>query len=245
MNSWGYLILILALLAIAGIMLYARFASRSREKSLHHPPGEIDAVPEITAPVAEVSEPVPDDTIPAESPVELPAAPEISAKRIAAGEEATEDGEYLDELQEAAAGLAMLMRSSPVVDRTEPVVFAPEAEAEVEAEAVAEEAEGAIESEVGVSREGENRWECPNAEAAIAEAAPEEPEEEVEPVVEEDKIAIVLGEEIRAQFGEIDSGLDALEDLVASIETQLDDLHLDDPESPGEGSGVSVVGEAA
>ena len=41
MNTWGYLILIAALLLLAAAMLYARFASRSREKSLHHSPVEL------------------------------------------------------------------------------------------------------------------------------------------------------------------------------------------------------------
>ena len=41
MNTWGYLILITALLVLAALMLYARMATRSREKSLHHAPIEI------------------------------------------------------------------------------------------------------------------------------------------------------------------------------------------------------------
>ena len=36
MNNEMYLILIVAVLALIAFMLYARFASRSREKSLHH-----------------------------------------------------------------------------------------------------------------------------------------------------------------------------------------------------------------
>lgn len=140
MNTWGYLILIAALLLLAAAMLYARFASRSREKSLHHSPVELM---------------FPADTISAARPLEnetgridLPRgkkAPEIKVDRVAPpsvtkdevkGESKKRESDYFDDLQEAAAGLAMLMRSSPV-GRTEPVVYAPEEE-ETVAETVAE-----------------------------------------------------------------------------------------------------------
>ena len=47
MNTWGYLIFIAALLLVAALMLYARFASRSREKSLHHGVADIPAPDEL------------------------------------------------------------------------------------------------------------------------------------------------------------------------------------------------------
>lgn len=130
MNTWGYLLLIAALLLLAGVMLYARFASRSREKSLHHPPVDwefspmvISSAPSLTEEVAlvssEASEPAAGPTLRLERPF------------AAATTEPSRDRDYMDDLQEAAAGLAKLMRSSPVA-RVEPVVFAPE-------EAVAEE----------------------------------------------------------------------------------------------------------
>lgn len=153
MTSWGYLILIVALLGLAGVMLYARFASRSREKSLHHAP--VDWVfPEEVISRAEREE----GTKP-EADVEVATTlQEVAMAEEAADAKEIEDGEgtdgvqvlaepvlrvgqnvseskasavdrrerdYIDELQEAAAGLAMLMRSSPV-SRPQPVVFAPE-----------------------------------------------------------------------------------------------------------------------
>ena len=140
MNTWGYLLLIAALLLLAGVMLYARFASRSREKSLHHPPVDwefspmvISSAPSLTEEVAlvssEASEPAAGPTLRLERPF------------AAATTEPSRDRDYMDDLQEAAAGLAKLMRSSPVA-RVEPVVFAPEeavAEEVVAEEAVAEE----------------------------------------------------------------------------------------------------------
>lgn len=126
MNIWVYLILIAALLFLAAIMLYARFATRSREKSLHHSPIEL-MFPSETISAARLA----DDT----GRIDVSGGgkkthPEIKVDRVAPrdGDEVgakKRESEYFDELQEAAAGLAMLMRSSPV-GRTEPVIFAPE-----------------------------------------------------------------------------------------------------------------------
>ena len=41
MNNWVYLILIAVLAILAVVMLYSRFAARSREKSFHHAPTRI------------------------------------------------------------------------------------------------------------------------------------------------------------------------------------------------------------
>ena len=57
MNTWGYLILIAALLVLSAYMLYARFAARSREKSLHHAPTDesfIQVTPRVEPQVSEV-----------------------------------------------------------------------------------------------------------------------------------------------------------------------------------------------
>lgn len=122
MNTWGYLISIAALLLLAGVMLYARFASRSKGKSLHHPPVEwgLSHGAASQAPLAEKKRQE------ASSALSVGAVLKIETACKVAGE--TRDRDYLDELQEAAAGLAKLMRSSPVA-RTEPVVYAPLSEA--------------------------------------------------------------------------------------------------------------------
>ena len=135
MTTWGYLILIAALTFLAAIMLYARFANRSREKSLHHPPVDlmfpyetISVAPPAETDTAAVflagvdlaaSEGINDVTMDRlEPPFDRTAIPNKRAEQ---------ENRYFDELQEAAAGLAMLMRSSPV-GRTEPVIFAPESD---------------------------------------------------------------------------------------------------------------------
>lgn len=132
MNTSGYFLLIAALLLLAGLMLYARFASRTREKSLHHAPFDWDFPPAVISSASAIGEefsaegvghstsPV-EPVLRLERPLALASAPASDAGR---------DRDYLDDLQEAAAGLAKLMRSSPVA-RAEPVVFAPE-EGEVE-----------------------------------------------------------------------------------------------------------------
>lgn len=139
MNTWGYLLLIAALLLLAGVMLYARFASRSREKSLHHAPVDWDFSPAVISSAPARTEETPLVTAELSTPeaepvlrLERPAAP--------AAAEASRDRDYMDDLQEAAAGLAKLMRSSPVA-RVEPVVFAPE-------ESVAEPVEEALVAEI-------------------------------------------------------------------------------------------------
>jgi len=159
MNTWGYLILIAALLLLAAAMLYARFASRSREKSLHHSPVELM----FPADTISAARPLENET----GKIDLPrggkkAAPGIKVDRVTPppvsegevkGEMKKRESDYFDELQEAAAGLAMLMRSSPV-GRSEPVIYAPEEvddEALVEAEKVVEE----LVEEVATDLEGQ------------------------------------------------------------------------------------------
>lgn len=167
MNTWGYLILIAALLAVATLMLYARFSSRSRENSLHHgldgffsggggtmtpPAPDAVAVGEGIVETglgelgltdaSDAADAIDTDAVEATgftgSLDEVPQPPVVRADLIRAAEPAASpESSYMDELQEAAAGLAKLMRSSPLTTRAEPVVFAPEGEtSETEVEEV-------------------------------------------------------------------------------------------------------------
>ncbi len=118
MNTWGYFILITALLVLAGVMLYARFATRSREKSLHHAPSDWCFGSETLD--------IPTMSVDAE---ESEVRAQIRLDRVSGNKRRPHlrrlPRDYLDELQEAAAaGLAKLMRSSPAA-RPEPVVYAP------------------------------------------------------------------------------------------------------------------------
>ena len=185
MNTLGYLLLIAVLLLLAGAMLYARFASRSREKSSHHAPVDW-SLPSVAVPVEE------------ESPeAEKEQEPFLRLGCAAKQEPSDErDRMYLDELQEADAGLAKLIRSSPV-ERTEPVIFAPELveEAVVEAEEVAE-TMAAIAAE-----------ETLEFEPFTEEAAPPRTLREL------------LGDAVAEQFDRVDAGLEALASLVTGIES--------------------------
>lgn len=133
MNDSSYTILIPALLLLSAAligMLYARFAFRSRGNS-----EEIDLVDiDMTMSSVSVAEPAEDrseaddtqrvpflDSRPAFSPV-LEVA---SAEEKGIEEPEDDEAEYFNELQEAAAGLAALMRSSPV-GKSAPVVYAPD-----------------------------------------------------------------------------------------------------------------------
>ncbi len=240
MNTWGYLLSIAALLLLAGAMLYARFASRSRAKSLHHPP--VDWSPSLAASSAD---PVLEERLPETSAAE--AVLRVESHMTSAKEESpVRDRVYLDELQEAAAGLAMLMRSSPVA-RAEPVVFAPETE---DAEEVGEEAEALVEAiaeseepfaaasfEADVRGVAETEADAGEVEAILAldgESAPEETAFrdtteagiEEEPVPQPRTLRELLGEAVAAQFDRIDEGLDALESLVLGIESGFASLAL-------------------
>ena len=181
MNTWGYLLLIAALLLLAGVMLYARFASRSREKSLHHPPVDWEFSPMVISSAPALTEEIP---LVSSEASETAAGPTLRLERpfAAATTEPSRDRDYMDDLQEAAAGLAKLMRSSPVA-RVEPVVFAPE---EVVAEeVVAEEVVADIlEEETFVALVEE-----PVIEAEVLPVAFDEPVvSEEEPVSEEAEI---------------------------------------------------------
>ena len=130
MNSLGYLILITALLVLAGLMLYARFATRSREKSLHHAPFDWGfGSPALALPSSEGESRDP--------AVRAQLRPDRASGDEEASAAAPPPREYLDELQEAAAGLAKLMRSSPAA-RPDPVVYAPPADTGLARESASE-----------------------------------------------------------------------------------------------------------
>lgn len=133
MNDSSYTILIPALLLLSAAMvgmLYARFVSRSRENSEEIDLVDVDlamssisvAEPSEFEFEAEASEQVP--FLEPRSEVS-PVIEVVSADEKQQEEPKNNETEYFDELQEAAAGLAALMRSSPV-GRSEPVVYAPE-----------------------------------------------------------------------------------------------------------------------
>jgi len=204
-----YSVLILALASLAGFMLHARFSAR-RDKALHHAPlslaaegvaisGSEEEVLDVVAETVETEDPAPN---------ELPAV-----KADAIPVESKEDerkSEYLDELQEAAAGLAMLMRSS-AGSRPTPVVFAPDGE-EVDS--------GVTVKDDVASPEGEIEAED---ESLVESAATVVADDQAEEVAEPDKktLEMLLGTEVTSQFRLIDSGLDDLEELVGSIESGL------------------------
>jgi hypothetical protein len=296
MNSWGYLLLITALLVLAGLMLYARFTTRSREKSLHHAPFDWGfGSPALDLPSSEVE--------PRDSAVRAQLRPDRATGDEEASAAAPPPRDYLDELQEAAAGLAKLMRSSPAA-RPDPVVYAPPAEAEashggvteetngsnaerspevseaVAAPAVPEvsvtlpvvetvgqpEAEATTESALVMETERENKdlspatvdpdaageavfvsMETPptppvsNADSELAEQ-----EEPSAPVVL--SLRERLGDAVVDQFERIDAGLDALEELVASIGKNLlllTDYERVEEDSDSEGEELARVADAA
>lgn len=219
MDTWGYLILIAALAIVAALMLYARFASRSREKSVHHAPAERERPRELREEqqeeeASELAGPV--------SGFEGDDEPRIVAEPITSHANEEEE-EYLDELQEAAAGLAMLMRSSPVSNRTNPVVFAPEEEERLK--------EAAVETEEVAGTESVESVSAPVEESPMEEVVVQEGESVAGNDTRVFSVLEYLGSEVSEQIDRIDSGLDDLENLVVSIEECLASLgSLDEPE---------------
>lgn len=219
MDTWGYLILIAALAIVAALMLYARFASRSREKSVHHAPAERERPRELREEqqeeeASELAGPV--------SGFEGDDEPRIVAEPITSHANEEEE-EYLDELQEAAAGLAMLMRSSPVSNRTNPVVFAPEEEERLK--------EAAVETEEVAGTESVESVSAPVEESPVEEVVVQEGESVAGNDTRVFSVLEYLGSEVSEQIDRIDSGLDDLENLVVSIEECLASLgSLDEPE---------------
>ncbi len=213
MNNWVYLILIAVLAILAVVMLYSRFAARSREKSFHHAPARI-VFPSETISVAPTSRP---GSLPVsaseeeslcvpETKGDLPGDCEEECSRIEMPK--SPESDYLDELQEAAAGLALLMRSSPV-GRVAPVVFAPE-----------EHLEKAVLDPVVAPLVDPAADEPALEEIAgpVVESGVPSPE-----MVEEKEISLrdVLGEKVIEIVDRIDLELEALERLVAGLEAGL------------------------
>lgn len=213
MNNWVYLILIAVLAILAVVMLYSRFAARSREKSFHHAPARIVFSSETISmaptsrlenlPVSASGEEglsIPEtkvdfhgDCEEEPSRVEMPKCPE---------------SDYLDELQEAAAGLALLMRSSPV-GRVAPVVFAPEEHLEKE------ELDPVV---APVVEQTADKLALEEIAGPVAESEVSSPE-----VVEEKEISVrdILGEKVIEIVDRIDLELEVLERLVAGLEAGL------------------------
>ena len=213
MNTWGYLLLIAALLLLAGVMLYARFASRSREKSLHHPPVDWEFSPMVISSAPALTEEIPLVSSEASEPA---AEPTLRLERpfVAATTEPSRERDYMDDLQEAAAGLAKLMRSSPVA-RVEPVVFAPE-------EAVAEEAVAEEVAEVPVADLSEEETvvalvEEPVIEAEVLPVALDEPVvSEEEPASEE---AVIVAGDLALQIVIEGAPLEVAAEIEEIVET--------------------------
>ena len=150
-----------------------------------------------------------------------------SVESLEKDEDLERKGEYLDELQEAAAGLAMLMRSSPVSEARDPVVFAPDAEGDESSTAPIPTGEESTEEPVIE----EPAAEVEKEEEAISEVAVSAGEASTEPADEKhSRILALLGDEVSEQFTRIDSGLNDLEDLVNRIESSLAELTLPDQE---------------
>jgi len=150
-----------------------------------------------------------------------------SVESLRRDEDLERKGEYLDELQEAAAGLAMLMRSSPVSEARDPVVFAPDAEGDESSTAPIPTGEESTEEPVIE----EPAAEVEKEEEAISEVAVSAGEASTEPADEKhSRILALLGDEVSEQFTRIDSGLNDLEDLVNRIESSLAELTLPDQE---------------
>jgi len=283
MTTTGYLILIAALVIVAGVMVYTKFATRFRGRqdstvdenpvndTVEFTPAVISAAEEDNADSSE-EEIVAFEELEADTP--LVHADPIVVEEAKEEKRPAVDG-YYDDLQEAAAGLAMLMRSSTssagegaarfVVEPEEyegeiestpdaiveeerdiPRVETIEIPVEYGVEDAADEIEGA-EAPEGLESSEEFEIEIKSTESETVEIEVEEAltvevkevpvleEEEVidlesseetvlESVIEEvvvEQRKIDLGAEVTDRIEKIDSGLDALEELVASIEASL------------------------
>lgn len=285
MTTTGYLILITALVIVAGVMVFTKFATRFRgrqDSTVDENPvnDTVEFTPAVISAAEEDNADSPDEEIAAFDELEAE-TPLVHADPIVAEDAKEEkrpavDG-YYDDLQEAAAGLAMLMRSSTSSageSAARFVVEPEEVEVEIEIEstpdAVVEEerdiprvetieipVEYGVEDtadEIQVAEAPKGRVSSEEFEIEINSTVPEAVEleagemlaVEVEetPVVEEEKIndldsseetilesvteevvveqrKIDLGAEVTDRIEKIDSGLDALEELVASIEASL------------------------
>lgn len=229
MEPFGYLLLIAALVLLAGLMLYAKFAGSANRKSLHHAPTDwivASFAAEFGSDLASEGGP---ETVASD---EVESAPQLRLDQGLPAKEGTPSDEgdgrknYLDELQEAAAGLAMLMRSSPAA-RSQPALFDPmESHDTIVEEEPLEEAGPSL-AEVaadGLGLGGSSRAEALLPEPVAAEAASVEGEEFVS--VEEAKpFEAGAGESNEAPdrpLGEAGDAVGAFFDPSGSLETDTE-----------------------
>lgn len=217
MNLWVYTLLIVSLVVLLGVTLYARFAHRSRSKSLHHAPVRvrfpatvISAAPSDAEDDLDFGQIFRHATEATEQPktldLPLPTLPSQPEDRAAT--------EYLDELQEAAAGLALLMRSAAPW-KADPVVYAPEAEDDSTIQDVA-----SASIEVAAIEALAPQAEVAPGEDIAREVLVADEIGSPAPPIERREL-IMLGEQVCLQFTQIDEGLDDLEALISSIEASL------------------------
>ena len=222
MTTGGYLTLITVLFLVGlGVALFFFFrrSSRRRGSKSHHDPGPITFEPSAISSADDEPEQVEPHSLreietiddePQEVTVKVGSLDDSSSSDPSPT--ADRGREYFDDLQDAAAGLAELMRSSEA-ESTEKEV-AEELIAQEPAEELAETSE--VEEKLVVEVEKE--------EVVAAERdEPAEQDPEMEPTATHSQtVKTVLGEQVADQIDQIDSGLDALEELVASIEESLE-----------------------
>ena len=230
MDNIVYLILIGALLVLAAWMLYARFASRSRENSSDYKACEISAEDSTEANIeneipSSVMEEVDQGDGHSEGENRVAAALVVDGDAV----EKKREGEYFDGLQEAAAGLAVLMRSSPVKNPKTPVVFAPEESPDSLTGEAEDPGPATMASEpLAPSPEKETEVDQLGAEVLDDQASEGSHESDESKIGSPENTASVirglLGDEVGDRFEKIDLGLDALEELVLSIESGMSAL---------------------
>lgn len=181
MTTAEYLILITALLMLAAAMVYGKMARRSKSKEVKHHSFDSISFESSTISSPPSSE---DGELSIDLQDQVDESLEVRLKKPDDSLAADDGGEFLDDLQDAAAGLARLMHSSET-DRAITTV-------------------GSVDPS-GVQDQNET---------------PAEPVDETVEII--NKVESVLGEEVVDQIGRIDSELDALEELVASIEESLE-----------------------
>ena len=168
---------------LAAAMVYGKMARRSKSKEVKHHSFDSISFESSTISSPSSSE---DEELSIDLQDQVDETLEVRLKKPDGSLAADDESEFLDDLQDAAAGLARLMHSSKT-DRAITTV-----------ESVAPS---------GVQDQDQNE-------------TPAEPADE--PVEIINKVESVLGEEVVDQIGRIDSELDALEELVASIEESLE-----------------------
>ena len=217
MTTLGYLILITALLLVVAAIftIWTRLRSAS-QKDLRQDPGPISFEPSAISTAYEHEQEAEGDFPQDEGEIRL---------GVTGSADSAESGnsEYLDDLQDAAAGLARLMHSS---------------HSNRVAVAMAEEDAGLVS---GDRTEDVEQLDSVEDEAPVPEEIPEKDEEGVS----HNQIEAVLGEEVVDQIEQIDSELDALEELVASIEQSLEAFSVLDSDTEAADGEALTIPEAA